>query len=48
VTLEGGILRIIGSAGHDVLVAGDVACDFTDEALRAIGAAWAAREPIGS
>lgn len=34
--------RIVGSAGHDILVAGDVANRFTDEALRQISAAWAA------
>jgi len=38
--------RIVGSAGHDILVAGDVANRFTDEALRQISAAWAATKTV--
>lgn len=42
VATDGGIVRIVGSAGHDILMAGDVGCHFNSEALRRISAAWAA------
>lgn len=32
----------VGSAGHDVLVAGDVACYFANAALRQISSEWSA------
>ncbi len=38
--------RIVGSAGHDILVADDVADYFTEEALRQISAAWAATKTV--
>ncbi len=41
-----GPARIVASAGHDILVAGEVACYFTDDELRAILLDWAAdKEP---
>ena len=34
--------RLVGSAGHDVLTAGNISSQFSASALRAINAAWAA------
>ena len=37
----------MGSAGHDILVADDVASHFTEEALWQISEAWASTRNVG-
>ena len=36
--------RLVGSAGHDILVAGEVATSFSEAALRAVLAEWVANK----